>query len=265
VARRESAITLGRYRTGSPRSAKTKRRRALHDAIGTVVVGGALAIASALALDAAHPADGWRVAVAAVVGVAPAGLAAAAVLRRKPMFSTPADRVTLARAALASGCAAMTALVVLGPAPARNGWLFGLTIPMLLLDALDGVVARRTGTVTDEGGGLDMQVDAGILAVLSAAVATELGWWVLLIGGMRYAYVVASWARPGLASPLARSRFRVVVAALQGVVLAGALAPFVPTDLAAVAVATALVLLTASFVAQIRALQRLRVTERTRI
>jgi phosphatidylglycerophosphate synthase len=192
-------------------------------------------------------------------------LAAVAILRRTAPFTTPADRVTLGRTALACGCAAMTALVVLGPAPARNGWLFGLSVLTLLLDAVDGPVARRTRTATREGGRLDMQVDAGVLAVLSVAVATAIGWWVLAVGALRYLYVAASWARPSLAAPLPRSRFRVVVAAGQAGVLAGALAPFVSTSLATAAVTVALALLVASFVSQVVAAERSPDAPRARI
>jgi phosphatidylglycerophosphate synthase len=230
------------------------------------VAGGAVAsVAGAVVLDASHPGQRWHVGVAAVVGVSPALAAAVSVLRRRPPFTTSADRVTLARAALACGCASMTALVLLGPAPARSGWLFGLSVPTLLLDAVDGQVARRTGCATEEGGRLDMQVDAAVLVVLSAAVAAELGWWVLLIGAMRYLYVAASWVRPRLEAPLPRSRFRVVVAGAQGGVLAGALAPFVPTALATIAVAVALCLLLTSFGSQVVAVERAAARSSTRI
>ena len=216
---------MGRYRTH------------VRDVAVCVTAGAAVSLAAALVLDAAHPSGGWLTVAAAAIGVTPAALAAIAVLRRRPPFTTPADRVTLGRTSLACGCAAMTALVLLGPAPARDYWLFAISVPTLLLDGVDGQVARRTGTATEEGALLDMQVDAGVLVVLSLAVATAIGWWAVLIGAMRYLYVVASWMRPALATPLPRSRFRVAVAGAQGGVLAGALAPFVPTALATAAVA----------------------------
>jgi phosphatidylglycerophosphate synthase len=246
---------VGRYRTGASASPETARRRAVRDACVAVSAGAAVSVAAALAVGTAYPADGWQILAAAAVGVASAALASAAVLRRRPAFTTPADRVTLGRAGLACGCAAMTTLVLLGPAPARTYWLFALSVATVLLDAVDGQVARRTGTATEEGGRLDMQVDARVLVVLSLAVAAALGWWVVLIGAMRYLYVAASWARPVLATPLPRSRFRVAVAGAQGGVLAGALAPFVPTVVATVAVAVALCLLAASFGSQIVAVR----------
>jgi phosphatidylglycerophosphate synthase len=244
---------VGRYRTH------------VRDVAVCVAAGVAVSVVAALVLDAAYPSGGWKTAAAAAIGVAPTALAAVAVLRRRPAFITPADRVTLGRAALACGCAAMTALVLLGPAPARDYWLFALSVPTLLLDAVDGQVARRTGTATEEGALLDMQVDAGVLAVLSLAVATALGWWVVLIGAMRYLYVVASWGRPVLATPLPRNRFRVVVGGTQGGVLAGALAPFVPAALATTAVAVALGLLVVSFGSHLMAAERAAAGGPTRI
>lgn len=228
----------------------------MRDVALAVAAGAAVSVVAALVLDGAYPSGGRKVAVAAAIGIGPVVVAVASVLRRSPGFTTAADRVTLARAVLACGCAAMTVLAVLGPAPARTGWLFGLSVPTLLLDAVDGQVARRLNCATEEGGRLDMQVDAAVLVVLSIAVATELGWWVVLIGAMRYLYVVATWVRPRLAAPLPRNQFRVFVAAAQGVVLAAALAPFVPKPLATVAVAAALALLVASFGTQIREVRR---------
>ena len=89
--------------------------------------------------------------------------------------------------------------------PARTWWLVALIVPTLLLDAVDGPVARRTGTVTEAGGRLDMQVDAGVLVVLSVAAAPVVGIWVVLIGALRYVFVAASWLRPSLRRPLPRS------------------------------------------------------------
>jgi phosphatidylglycerophosphate synthase len=192
------------------------------------------------------------------VGIAPAVLAATLVLARARVLTTVADRVTLTRTVLACGCAAMAVLVLLGAAPAPNGWLFGMSIPTLLLDAVDGYVARRTDCATDEGARLDMEIDAALLVALSAAVATEIGWWAFFIGAMRYLYIGASRAWPTLATAIPRSRFRVVVAGSQGAVLSGALAPFIPSAVATVAVAMALALLLASFGSQVVEVERTR-------
>ncbi|MBW0089015.1 CDP-alcohol phosphatidyltransferase family protein [Pseudonocardia sp. KRD-184] len=130
----------------------------------------------------------------------------------------PADLVTLARAALAGGVAA---LVVDGSGPVP---IVVLTSVALVLDAVDGKVARRTGTASALGARFDMEVDAVLLLVLSAHVATLLGPWVLVIGLMRYAFVAAARVLPWLRGSLPVRWSAKAVAALQGIVLVAAVA-----------------------------------------
>jgi phosphatidylglycerophosphate synthase len=198
-----------------------------------------------------------RVLVAsAVLGVLPAALTCVAVLRREPPSITPADRVTLLRSVLASGCAAVAAMAVLGPAPERSWWLFALVVVTMSLDAVDGWVARRTGTATEAGALLDMQLDAGVFVVLSIAAIPIVGAWVVLIGAMRYLYVAASWLWPVLATPLPRSQFRRGVAGIQSGALAAALAPALPEEAATAVLAISLALLLASFGSQVLAVRQ---------
>lgn len=231
--------------------------RALPTAVATTVAGVALSVTAAVLFGRSHDGSAAAVTAAAFLGTLPGALSALAVQRRLPRTVTPADRVTLGRAALACACAAMTAVVVLGNAPARSWWLVGLVVPTLALDAVDGLVARRTGTATAAGALLDMQVDAGVLVVLSVAAATVLGPWVLLVGALRYLFVATTRLRPGWRRTLPRSRFRRTVAALQGAVLTSALVPLVPIPAARTAVALGVVLLLVSFGTQILALERL--------
>ena len=83
--------------------------------------------------------------------------------------------------------------------------LVALTVPALVLDAVDGRVARRTGTVTEFGGRFDGEVDAFLILVLSVAAAPTVGWWVLAAGVVRYAFArrrvgAALAARPAASS-----------------------------------------------------------------
>jgi len=153
----------------------------------------------------------------------------------------PADWVTLLRAILV-GC--VTALAVDGT---HREVLVGITIVALLLDWVDGQVARRTGTTSAFGARFDMEVDAFLILVLSVLVARSLGWWVLAIGVMRYAFVffsrVLKWMRAGLPPRY----WRKVVAATQGIVLLIAAAGVLPHAMATAAVAGALALLVESF------------------
>jgi len=194
--------------------------------------------------------------LAAVAGIGLVAAAGATVMSRAGRWSGPADRVTLGRTVLIGGCATIGILVLAGELPPRPWWLLALVIPALALDAVDGFVARRTGTSSAVGARLDMEMDAALLLVLSAVSIRSLGWWVLALGGMRYAFVAAAWVRPRLRGPLAFSQFRRVVAAVQGITLAVALAPVFPLPIARTAVAIALVLLVISFGRDVITLER---------
>jgi phosphatidylglycerophosphate synthase len=169
-----------------------------------------------------------------------------AALRRTGTRSLgPADLVTLARAVLVGG---VTALVTDGATVGtRVLVLVALASVALVLDAVDGHVARRTGTSSALGARFDMEVDAFLILVLSIYVALSLGPWVLTIGVMRYAFVAAARVLPWLSAPLPRSFARKTVAALQGIVLVVAGAGVIPDVAAAVAVALALASLVWSF------------------
>lgn len=160
-----------------------------------------------------------------------------------------ANRVTLARATLVGGVTALVAdgFVLGGVTGVRIVVLVTLASVALVLDLLDGYVARRWGTESDLGARFDMETDALLILVLSVLVARSLGAWVLVIGLMRYVFVAAARVAPWLTAPLPPSRARKVVAAVQGVVLVVAAAPVVPRPVAVVAVVGALVALLWSF------------------
>nr|WP_202516137.1 CDP-alcohol phosphatidyltransferase family protein [Streptomyces sp. SID161] len=129
----------------------------------------------------------------------------------------PANRVTLGRATLVGGVTALVADSFESAPPVTL--LVALTAVALLLDGVDGKVARRTGTSTALGARFDMEVDAFLILVLSVYVSMDLGPWVLLIGGMRYAFIAAARVAPWLTAPLPPSFARKTVAAVQGVCL----------------------------------------------
>lgn len=157
----------------------------------------------------------------------------------------PADRVTLIRATLVGGVTALTVDSFVRPVPVEV--LVGLAALALVLDAVDGQVARRTGTSTALGARFDMEVDAFLILVLSVYVAGSVGGWTLAIGLMRYAYVAATWVLPWMRRPLPARYWRKVVAATEGVVLVSAAADLLPRWLAVGALAASLALLTESF------------------
>ncbi|WAZ25237.1 CDP-alcohol phosphatidyltransferase family protein [Streptomyces cinnabarinus] len=157
----------------------------------------------------------------------------------------PANRVTLGRSILVGGVTALVADSFQSPPPLTL--LVGLTAVALILDGVDGKVARRTGTSTALGARFDMEVDAFLILVLSVYVSMAHGPWVLLIGGMRYGFVAAARVWPWLNAPLPPSTARKTVAALQGVFLLLAASGLLPHLAEFGVVATALTTLVWSF------------------
>lgn len=177
------------------------------------------------------------------------------VATRRPAPLTPADKVTLVRAVLGMGVAALVLLTFLVLLPGRSWWLFGVLVPTFALDAVDGAVARRTGTVTARGARFDMETDSAVVLVASLAVA-PFAPWALLIGLARYLFWLGARLRPAWRAPLHFRQSRRVIAALQAVALSIALAPPVPVAVGQVSTAVALALLGFSFGRDIAHLER---------
>src|ERR1017187_6150233 len=146
-----------------------------------------------------------------------AALLAAARARSDQPSIHPADWITLTRAILAAGVAGLVADSFSRPVSITA--LVTLSIIALVLDAVDGQVARRTGTAPPLGARLDGEVDAFLILLLSITVSRDYGWWVLAIGAARYALLLAGWLMPWLAAPLPPRYWRKTVAAGPGIVL----------------------------------------------
>jgi phosphatidylglycerophosphate synthase len=157
----------------------------------------------------------------------------------------PADWVTLTRVVLAGGVAALAADSTAPPGSVTA--LVALAVVALSLDAVDGQVARRTGTVSEFGARFDGEVDAFLILVLSVYVSRSAGAWVLMIGAARYALLVAGWAVPWLRRTVPHRYWRKVVAAIQGIALTIAAASLLPLALTIVLLMGALALLMESF------------------
>jgi hypothetical protein len=185
---------------------------------------------------------GWAVGV--TCGVITNAALAVGRLHYRADRLTRADWVTLARAAVAFGVAALVADSFGHPVPVAT--LVSMSALALALDAVDGWVARRTRT-GKLGAQFDGEVDAFLILVLSVYVARSVGAWVVAIGAARYAFLAAGWLLPWMRAQLPRRSWRKVVAATQGIVLtvaaAGVLAPAITVG----ALVVALVLLAESF------------------
>jgi phosphatidylglycerophosphate synthase len=200
------------------------------------------ALLAVLATTTGLGAAGWVVGGACAVTVAVA--LARGLARGRDRRLGPASWVTLTRATLAVGVAALV-----GDSFARDtpvALLVTLAAAALALDLLDGRLARRTGTTSALGARFDGEVDAFLIGALSVYVASAFGAWVLAIGAARYAFGLGEWLLPWMRAPLPARRWRKIVAAVQGVVLTVAAAGVLPRALVQAALAVALVALVAS-------------------
>jgi phosphatidylglycerophosphate synthase len=186
---------------------------------------------------------GWIAGLA--TGFAATALLVTARVRSDQAAILPADWVTLTRALLIAGVAGLVADSFGRPVSVTA--LVTLAAVALALDAVDGQVARRTGTATPLGARFDGEVDAFLILLLSIAVSRSYGSWVLVIGAARYLLLLAGWLIPWLAAPLPPRYWRKVVAAVQGIVLTIAASGLLDPLTGMIAVAAALLLLAESF------------------
>lgn len=113
----------------------------------------------------------------------------------------------------------------------------------LVLDGVDGLLARRQAMASRFGARFDIEVDALTILLLSilAILLGKAGAWVALIGLMRYAFVAAAILQPALAAPLPPSLRRKAVCVAQYVALLVMLLPIAqpPATMAVAVVALA--------------------------
>jgi phosphatidylglycerophosphate synthase len=211
----------------------------------TTILGmlGTAALLGVVSATAGLGVVGWIVGLA--TGSAATALLATARMRSDQPAIHPADWVTLTRALLIAGVAGLVADSFSRPVPITA--LVTLSSVALALDAVDGQVARRTGTATPLGARFDGEVDAFLILLLSIAVSRDYGSWVLVIGAARYALLLAGWVMPWLAAPLPPRYWGKVVAAVQGIVLTVAASGLPSRTVGMIAVGVALLLLAESF------------------
>ena len=163
-----------------------------------------------------------------------------------------ANRVTLARGALV---ALLFGLVAEDAVPLT---VIVTATVVLVLDGVDGWLARRFDVVSSFGARLDMETDAVLLVVLTVLVWQygKAGPWILLAGAMRYAFVAAGAVMPFLTRPLPPRRRRQAIFVTQAIVLLVCLLPFVVQPLSGVLAFAGLALLTGSFAADVAYLTR---------
>jgi len=157
-----------------------------------------------------------------------------------------ANALTLARGAMVVTLAGFLA----GPIDAVLSWVAALVgIVAIALDGVDGWLARRFATASPFGARFDMEVDAFLMLVLGLLLMATgtVGAWVLLIGLARYLFVAAGWLLPALRAPLPYSERRRAVCVIQGLAMAFALMPILPTEATAATAAAGLLATAWSF------------------
>ena len=163
-----------------------------------------------------------------------------------------ANRATLLRGSL------VIALIALAPFAGqieKDLWLYGwMALLALVLDGVDGKVARATGSQSEFGARFDMELDALFILGLCIAVLAldKAGIWVLALGLMRYAFLAASHFLSWLNRPLPERFRRKTVCVWQIVTLLVAILPPVTNLFASTTLATALILLVWSFYLDVR-------------
>lgn len=167
-----------------------------------------------------------------------------------------ANMVTLTRLVIACTFTAHAAALMSGASRSHTFTtaIVALGLVALVLDGVDGWLARRLGTATPFGARFDMEVDAYFILVLSviAWASGKAGAWVMTIGAARYVYVAAGAWWPALARPLFPSQRRKTIAVVQMSVLTLLLVPEIVAPLSAALAAGALMMLLYSFAADIR-------------
>jgi phosphatidylglycerophosphate synthase len=237
VIRPADKRALGAIRLADKRALPTIRLATILAMLATAGLLGIVSATTGLGV------AGWITGLA--TGPAATALLVTARMRSDQPAILPADWVTLTRALVVAAVAGLVADSFFRPVSVTA--LVTLSSVALALDAVDGQLARMTGTATALGGRIDGEVDAFLILLLSIAVSRDYGSWVLVIGAARYALLLAGWLIPWLAAPLPPRYWRKVVAAVQGIVLTVA-ASGVPSRLVGMAaVAAALLLLAESF------------------
>ena len=167
-----------------------------------------------------------------------------------------ANTVTLLRAGITALFVGLIGQPTLTP---ELAWIMtALATVALILDGLDGWLARRRDTQSPFGARFDMEVDAFFILILAVLVWQfgKAGAWVILSGVLRYGFVLLGYVLPWLNQPLPPRRCRQTVCVIQTVVLVLCLTPPLISPMSAVLAAAALGLLALSFAVDIAWLWR---------
>jgi phosphatidylglycerophosphate synthase len=229
------------------------RRRSQFGILLEHVMTGTLLVTLAVALRHALPLSDffvWKVTTAVFIGGA---LTLSFSIRHLPTSTLgAANHVTLARGGL-------VAVLIGFIGETHTGWAaFTVAATVVVLDGVDGWLARKLEISSDFGARFDMETDALSLVAIAGLVWQygKAGPWVLLAGLMRYAFVAATKVVPYLAGPLLPSLRRKAAFVIVAMALIGCLAPIVNPPLSVSLALAGLLTLMASFITDIAHLAR---------
>lgn len=119
----------------------------------------------------------------------------------------------------------------------------------LILDGVDGWVARQYRCESDFGARFDQEIDALLILILAilAMQTGKAGTWILLAGLLRYLFIAAAIAVPKLAAPLPPSKRRQTICVVTVIALILCLAPIVTPPVSRLIAALAVSALVLSF------------------
>lgn len=155
------------------------------------------------------------------------------------------NTVTLGRAALLS-----VLFGALFEVTAVSAWVvFWLALVILALDGVDGWLARRSRLKSAFGARFDMETDAalGALLALWLLISDKTGAEILVLGFMRYGFVLAGLFWPALRADLPDSMRRKTICVVQIAALIALVFPLLPAGLVTPIAVAAAALLALSF------------------
>jgi len=101
---------------------------------------------------------------------------------------------------------------------AVSGWaVFWIAGTAFALDGVDGYLARHSGLASRFGARFDMETDAALGAILATwlLLSGAVGPAILILGYLRYAFVLAGWILPALRAPLPEALRRKAICVMQ--------------------------------------------------
>lgn len=113
------------------------------------------------------------------------------------------------------------------PASVAAWLLFSIAASALVLDGVDGWLARRRREVSEFGSRMDMAADTAFTIITTLCLVSFglVGAWVMVIGLMRPAFAAAGRIWPALSAPLPESRARKIACGGSLACLVAGLAP----------------------------------------